>query len=91
MGEDVITEVSVNSALTHETNFDFTQAEKEVMKPYVNELQKLLVYETSKIKEILAKLNCEQDGNLFKWKQEVEQALFLMHNEKYNKLVTMLD
>lgn len=64
--------------------------DKIVLEPYISELRNLLVYETSSIEEILARIDAPDSETLQKWKEEISNCLYLMNEEKYRELINLL-
>ena len=58
-----------------------------VLKPYLAKLQSLLVYETTDIEKILGTIEAANSITLQKWKQEMEDVLFTLNEERYQKLI----
>ena len=66
---------------------ELTEADKIILNPYICELQNLMVYEISKIKEIISKIEVENNEMLTIWKKELENAVFSINEKKYNNLI----
>jgi signal transduction histidine kinase/Tfp pilus assembly protein PilF len=65
----------------------FTELEKEILKPHLEKLQMLMVYESSQIKAILKEVDEQERESIHKWKEEMQQCLFAMNEEKYKELI----
>ncbi len=49
--------------------------------------QNLEVYESTDIKKILMKIDSNKSDKLKKWKEEIDNAVYVMNEEKYKKLI----
>ncbi len=69
---------------------ELSDADKVILNPYICELQNLMVYEISKIKEIINKIDVENNEILIIWKKELENAVFSMNDDKYKELIFLM-
>ncbi len=68
---------------------DFSEKEKNLLKPYLTELQKFEVYETTEIENILENINFENSKNIEKWKNKIAETLYNLDNKNYFKLIKL--
>ncbi len=68
---------------------ELSDSEKEKIKPFLNEMDKLLVYESSKITHILNNLDISGSPNLKLWKEEMSDCLYYMNEDCYYKLLSL--
>ncbi len=64
--------------------------DKELLKPYVEELKTLMVYEISNVNKILDSINFEESDFIENWINEVRDSLFAMNEEKFNDLINLI-
>ncbi len=62
--------------------------EKILLTPFLDQLNKLTVYEYSDVKSILDALETFQEKNIRSWKQQMENALRTCNEEKYAELLS---
>ena len=60
--------------------------DKDLIKPYISDIKCLLVYETSKIKEILVEIDSQKSEPLQKWVQKIKESMYSMNEERYWEL-----
>ncbi len=65
-----------------------SEADKNYLVPYINQLEKLLVYETSLVKEILTSLD-RKSQEIDRWKEELNDCLYSMNEPKFQKLIEL--
>ncbi|MCK5535657.1 MAG: hypothetical protein KAI79_02460, partial [Bacteroidales bacterium] len=80
--------VAKTEELVKSNNITLTDEDKNILNPYITDLQNLLVYETSEIEEILNEINFTASASLQNWKTEIDGVLFNMNEEKYTELIT---
>lgn len=64
--------------------------DKALLEPHANKLNNVLVYETSKVRSILNEINPENSITIERWKQEIEDTLYTMKEEKYKILLELI-
>ncbi len=64
--------------------------DKELLKPYVEELSTLMVYEISSVNKILDRINSKESEFVKNWINEVRDSLFAMNEEKFNDLINQI-
>ncbi len=60
-----------------------------LLRPYAQELNQLMVYETTKVEKIIIKIDTEKSQALKMWKEELNKSLFAMNEEKYKELINL--
>jgi len=65
---------------------DFSDKERNLLKPYLTELQKFEVYETTEIENILEHIDFENSKNIEKWENNISETLYNLDFRKYSKL-----
>lgn len=70
-------------------SLEFTNEEREVMKPFMVEFAQLEYYETSALKAVLNRIDPQGNSNLTKWKKALEQAILYLDEESYTKLTQL--
>ena len=68
-----------------------SETDKKLVKPIAKSLQKLLVYETTEIEELLKQVNTENNNALEIWMQEIKGCLHSLNEGKYKELVGLID
>ena len=68
-----------------------SENEKTCLSPFILTMQNLMVYQKSKIKEILNQIKTGDNQNLQKWKEEMNNAIFAMNEEKYAELLNLVE
>lgn len=76
------TEVDINLV-------EFSNEEKDIMKPFMVEFAQLEYYETSALKAVLNRIDPQGNSNLTKWKKALEQAILYLDEESYTKLTQL--
>lgn len=74
-------------SLQTDTELSISEAEKQLIVPYLSQLQQLSVYEYSDVKEVLEVMNFADIPRLILWKKDVENAVKACNEEKYRELV----
>jgi len=62
--------------------------EKQILTPFVNQLEKTEIYKMLELRKILRRINVESD-NIKLWKEEVQKAIRSGNQEKYNELLNL--
>ncbi|WP_299457706.1 ATP-binding protein [uncultured Microscilla sp.] len=70
-------------------SLEFTEEEKEIMRPFMEEFAQLEYYETSALKAVLNRIDPQGNSNLTKWKKALEQAILYLDEESYTKLTQL--
>ncbi len=65
-------------------------ADKAALTPVYAVLQTLDVYETSRIEKILAQLEPTDSGSIRLWKNEMQNTLYSLNEEKYAELLALI-
>jgi len=87
IGKNLKQEENSEVKTTIQKKINLSEFDKNILKPYIIDLQNLMVYEISEVQKILIKIDIENSKNLTKWKKEIEHALFSMNEEKYKELI----
>ena len=67
------------------------KTDKEILKHYLEKFQNLEVYELSDIERIIDKVDFSKSSELQQWKKEMDNALYAMNQEKYTKLIKLIE
>jgi len=70
--------------------FSFSEREKEILLPLIHDLKNVMVYESGEVSKILKAIDTEDSENLNTWKQEIQNCLYSMNEQKYNELLNLL-
>lgn len=76
----------INSQKTPVADFNFTSEEMEILKDPAQQLSRTLVYEVSKVKQILNNVP-ENSENIKKWKFAINSSLSLLDENSFNDLI----
>ena len=83
--------IAVKEEIIEEKHFELTPVDKEILKPFLSKLQELEVYESTDIEKVLEQIDFSKSENLGKWKKEMDNAVYAMNQEKYSKLIRMIN
>ncbi|MCP4217857.1 MAG: hypothetical protein GY765_24660, partial [bacterium] len=72
------------------SHINLSDADKKILLPYEAAFKDLMVYETSKIEEILNEINEVESESLRYWLSELKAVIFNMNEEKYHELLDMI-
>ncbi|MCD4834709.1 MAG: GAF domain-containing protein [Bacteroidales bacterium] len=84
-------EITIEEEVIEEKAIELTSTEKEILKPFLLKLQELEVYESTEVEKIIEQLDCSKTENLQKWKAEIVNAIDALNEEKYKKLIHLID
>ena len=84
-------EIIIEEEIIEEKPIDLTQSERKLLKPFLLKLQKLEVYESTEVEKIIEQIDCSKTQNLQKWKAEMDNAMEALNEEKYKKLIHLID
>ncbi len=90
-GEGIVQHKENTAQIQEETELILSKSDKNSTRPYIADLQNLMVYEFSDVQHILKKIKNNDSKSLIKWKKEIEHAIFSMNEEKYKKLTDMVN
>ena len=73
-----------------EDNYKLTQAEKQLLTPFVEQLKKIEIYRMFDILKLLNKIDdYDECENITCWKQDVKNATSSGNKKKYNELINL--
>ncbi|MFC2104705.1 two-component regulator propeller domain-containing protein [Bacteroidota bacterium] len=84
-------EITITEEVIEEKPFELTPTERELLKPFLLKLQELEVYESTEVEKVIEQIDCSKTQNLQKWKAEMENAMEALNEEKYKKLIHLID
>ena len=84
-------EIAIEEDVIEEKPLELTQSESEILKPFLLKLHELEVYESTEVEKIIEQIDCSKTQNLQKWKAEMENAIDALNEEKYKKLIHLID
>jgi len=79
----------VSETIIETADICLSEYEKEMLKPHIEQLKKLSVFEYSKIKNIIDAIKVFENEQLANWKNQLENAVKACNEERYNKLVNI--
>ncbi|MBT3208407.1 MAG: tetratricopeptide repeat-containing sensor histidine kinase [Bacteroidetes bacterium] len=91
LGKQEDVDISIKKSLPEEKNIELTQKDKNILVPFQIEFRKYEVFEFSDIEEILEQIDFSKTIGLTKWKEEIDNALYGLNQEKYLSLIKMID
>jgi hypothetical protein len=68
---------------------NLSESDKEILKPFVFKLKELEVYESTDVENILKQIDKDNNRNVQNWKEEIENAVYTMNEEKYKELLDL--
>jgi signal transduction histidine kinase len=77
-----------NKILTIENGLKLSAQEKEYLKPYLKQMEEIMVYEVSRVKSVLNQIDSKNSKAIIYWKQQVSNAAFTMNKEMYSNLIS---
>lgn len=89
---NVITKTESDEKLKFDTDkkIYFTEQEKTIMMSFYHDLKNVKVYEITTLKNILSRIKINNSTNIKLWLQEIQEAIFIGNEEKYNELLQLL-
>lgn len=75
--------------IVQKTKIELNANEKEILKPYIEQLQKLKAYEISKIQKVLNVVQNTNNENINTWKQAVQKAVRTFNVELLDELLNI--
>ncbi|MFC2104706.1 tetratricopeptide repeat protein [Bacteroidota bacterium] len=84
-------EITIEEETIEDKAIEFTSTEKEILKPFLLRLQELEVYESTEVEKVIEQIDCSKTPNLQKWKAEMDNAMEALNEEKYKKLIHLID
>ncbi|MCP4580877.1 MAG: sensor histidine kinase [candidate division Zixibacteria bacterium] len=69
------------------SELNLSESEKGDLKPYLELLAKLEIYEVSDLREILRRIQPQPRTGLELWKEQMQQAVYASNEDKYEKLI----
>jgi len=81
--EEIVTEIE-------EKQLNLTEEEKKKLKVFLPQFSSLEVYEVSDLRQILKKIQPKANTNLFRWKEEISNAIAVCNTEQYEKLINKI-
>ncbi len=72
-------------------SIEFSEAEREQLRPFLSRLHQLLVYETTAVESLINQIDFHSFPGLSKWKHELDHALYSMNEERYQALLQMVE
>lgn len=84
-----VADKQIIDSLTPDVAFELMPEEKEKLKSYCEKLKEFMVYEYSSVKEIIDRIDLNENPNIQKWKGKVYQAICSGNEEKYNELINI--
>ncbi len=91
VGEQGSAKINSTKGSPEKERLILTPEEIEILKPLLSKLQKLVVYESSAIEEILGQIDFSKTENLDKWKRQMDNATYALNEEKYKVLIHLFD
>lgn len=70
--------------------FALAETDKQLLNPFLSQLQKLEVYESTKIEKLLDHIDTRNSIKLQQWKAEMENAAYVVNDLKFIDLIEML-
>jgi signal transduction histidine kinase len=67
--------------------FELTHDDIETIRPYINELQAINIFEVSEVLSVTKRINCSDNERISKWKDSVEETLFSANEKRYKELI----
>ena len=83
--------IDVETKLMEKKSLELAKTDKEILKHYLEKFQNLEVYELSDIERIIDKVDFSKSSELQQWKKEMDNALYAMNQEKYTKLIKLIE
>ncbi|MCP4221148.1 MAG: HAMP domain-containing histidine kinase [bacterium] len=71
------------------TAFQMSPGEKEYLAPFIEQLEKLEVFELSKLLEVLATIEVTEGSPVEQWKRELQTCLYSCNNAKFRALLRL--
>lgn len=84
-------EIKIEEEIIEEKSIELTSTEKEILKPFLLRLQELEVYESTEVEKVIEQIDCSKTKNLQKWKAEIVNAMEALNEEKYKRLIHLID
>ncbi len=91
LGNQENSEITIEEEIIEEKPIELTQSESEMLKPFLLKLQELEVYESTEVEKIIEQVDCCKTEKLKKWKTEMVNAIDALNEEKYKKLIHLID
>ncbi len=66
---------------------NLSPTELQILEPYLGEFRGLEFYETSALKSLLSRMDCQENAKVLQWKQEMEDAIYSLDEGKFKQLI----
>jgi len=73
-----------------EIQLEFSTQDKEYFVPYIEQFDKLSVFHTSEINDLLAQMTNEEVNSLSHWKEEMESAMYNCNEKRWMELLDIV-
>ncbi|MFC2104707.1 sensor histidine kinase, partial [Bacteroidota bacterium] len=84
-------EITIEEEIIEDKAIELTTTEKEILTPFLLKLQELEVYESTAVEKVIEQIDCSKTPNLQKWKAKMDNAIDALNEEKYKKLIHLID
>jgi len=85
-----VTETVEKEIEVKDERIQFTEMEKEILRPFINRLNEFSIYETGDIEGIVAELKYNKEENIQKWLEQLNDSLVYLNQSKYQKLLKVM-
>lgn len=70
--------------------FELTHDDIETIRPYINDLKAINIFEVSEVLTVTKKISCSDNERISKWKDSVEETLFSANEKRYKELIGII-
>ncbi len=86
-GGEFTTNQIISKTSTQQKSYSLNTKEKEILAPYLAQLQETEIYKISELRKILRQIDDSQSKSITMWKEEIIKTIRSGNKEKYNELI----